>query len=143
MLPNTCGKQPLRVLLVDRSEETRDLFATLFVAMGHEVQTVTTVGEALYCLPKFQPDAVFTSIFLPDGSGFDLCQALRKIPQTADALIVAITGHQSPESDRLAYEAGFDHYLMKPVPLDTIVETMRTFASSRERRFSLGTVEAA
>jgi CheY-like chemotaxis protein len=43
----------LRVLLVDRSEETRDLFATLFVAMGHEIQTVTTVGEALYCLPLF------------------------------------------------------------------------------------------
>jgi CheY-like chemotaxis protein len=86
---------------------------------------------------------VFTSIFLPDGSGFDLCEALRKIPQTADALIVAITGHQSRDSARLAQEAGFDHYLMKPVPLDTIIETMRAFTSSRERRFSLSTDQAA
>ena len=143
MLPNTCGKQPLRVLLVDRSEETRDLFVSLFAAMGHEVQTATTVGEALYCLALFQPDAVFTSIFLPDGSGFDLCAALRKIPQTAGALIVAITGHQSPDSDRLAYEAGFDHYLVKPVALDTILETLGTLISSRETHLSSSILEAA
>ncbi|MET0981846.1 MAG: response regulator [Telluria sp.] len=118
----------MRVLLVDRSEETRELFATLFAGMGYEVQTVSTVGQALYCVPLFQPDAVFSAIFLPDGSGFDLCAALRRMPQTAGALIVAITGQQSPDSAQLAQEAGFDHYLVKPVKLDTILETMRAHA---------------
>jgi CheY-like chemotaxis protein len=112
----------VRVLLADRSEETRDLFATLLVGMGYEVQTVTTVGEALDCVPRFQPDAVFTAIFLPDGSGFELCAALRRMPETAGALIVAITGHQSPDAARLAQEAGFDHYLVKPVKLDIILD---------------------
>lgn len=143
MLPNTCRKQPLRILLVDRGEETRDLFSSLFAGMGHEVQTATTVGEALYCLALFQPDAVFTSIFLPDASGFDLCAALRKIPETADALIVAITGHQSPDSDRLAREAGFDDYLIKPVALDSILNTLRPRISSRETSFFSSTLEAA
>jgi CheY-like chemotaxis protein len=112
----------LRVLLVERSEETRDLFATLLVGIGYEVQTVTTVGEALDCVPQFQPNTVFTAIFLPDGSGFELCAALRRMPDTAGALIVAITGHQSPDAPRLAQEAGFDHYLVKPVKLDTILD---------------------
>ena len=126
MLPNTCGKQPLRVLLVDRSAETRDLFATLFVAMGYEVRTATSVGEALFHAPLFRPHAVFTSVLLPDGSGFDLCAALRKLPQTADALIIAITGHVAPDSAALAQEAGFDQYLVKPVGLPTILETMKS-----------------
>lgn len=129
MLPNTCGKQSLRILLVDRSEETRDLFATLFAGMGHEVQTVTTMGEALYCVSRFQPDAVFTSIFLDDGSGFDLCAALRKMPDMASALIVALTGYLAPDSARLAHESGFDHYLVKPVKLDTILETIHTLTA--------------
>ena len=125
MLPTTRGEQPFRVLLVDRSEETRDLFGALFTGMGYEVQTFTTGTEALAHAPLFRPHAVFTAIFLPDQSGFDLCRALRRVPATADALIVAITGHMSPDSVRLALAAGFDRYLVKPAPLESILETMR------------------
>lgn len=125
MLPTTRGKPPFRVLLVDRSEETRDLFATLFFSLGYEVKTVATGTEALASVPAFQPHAVFTSIFLPDQSGFDLCVALRKMPPTAMALIVAITGHMAPDAERLAREAGFDHYLVKPVKLDAILATLQ------------------
>lgn len=131
MLPNTGGKQPFRVLLVDRSEETRELFAALFAGMGYEVKAVTTHAEALLCASLFQPHAVFTAIYLPDGSGFDLCAALRKMPDTADALIVAITGYLSPDSSRLAQEAGFDRYLVKPVGLATILDTLQPIAGPR------------
>ena len=133
MLPKPCGKQPLRVLLVDRSEETRDLFTVLFAGMGHEVQTVTTVAAARQIAPLFRPDAVFSAIFLADGSGFDLCAALRAMPETADALIVAITGYVSPDASRLAQEAGFDHYLLKPVKLDTILATMDRLTGGKGR----------
>ena len=125
MLPTTRGEQPVRILLVDRSEETRDLFAVLFSAMGYEVRTLTTGVEALAHAPLFRPHAVFTAIFLPDQSGFDLCAALRRVPATANALIVAITGQMLPDSARLAQAAGFDRYLVKPVQLETILETMQ------------------
>ena len=124
MLPTTCGEQPFRVLLADRNEETRDLFAALFIGMGYEVRTVTTGTEALAWVPLFRPHAIFSAISLPDQSGFDLCVALRRMPETADALIVAITGFMSPDSARLAQEAGFDQYLVKPVKLEAILATM-------------------
>lgn len=133
MLPNTCGKQALRILLADRSEETRDLFTTLFAGMGHTVQTVTSVAEARRAASSFRPDAVFTAVFLPDGSGFDLCAALRSTPETATALIVAITGYLSPDSARLAQEAGFDDYLVKPVQLDTILATLDALTGGKAR----------
>lgn len=133
MLPNTCGKQPLRILLVDRSEETRDLFTTLFVGMGHEVQTVTTVADARHAVSAFRPDAVFTAIMLPDASGFDLCAALRKDRDTAPMLIVAITGYLSNDSAELAHAAGFDHYLVKPVKLDTILATLDALTGRADR----------
>ena len=124
MLPTTCGEQPFRILLADRSEETRDLFAALFLSMGYEVKTVTTGTEALAWALLFRPQAIFTAIHLADQSGFDLCAALRRMPQTANALIVAITGHLSPDCARLAREAGFDHYLVKPVKLEAILATL-------------------
>lgn len=75
--------------------------------------------------PLFRPHAVFTAILLPDQSGFDLCRLLRKMPDMAGALIVAITGHMGPDAARQAAEAGFDHYLVKPVNLDAILATLR------------------
>jgi CheY-like chemotaxis protein len=130
MLPTTCGEQPFRILLADRSEETRDLFAALFLSMGYGVKTVATGTEALAWAPLFRPHAIFTAIHLADQSGFDLCAALRRMPQTADVLIVAITGHLSRDCDRLAREAGFDHYLVKPVKLDAILATMGAVPNS-------------
>jgi CheY-like chemotaxis protein len=129
MLPMTHGEQPFRVLLVDRSEETRDIFAALFLNLGYEVRTVATATEALAWAPLFRPHAVFTAIFLPDQSGFDLCTLLRKMPHMATALIVAITGHMAPDAARLAAEVGFDHYLVKPVNLDAILATLRSAAA--------------
>jgi len=131
MLPSTSGEQPFRVLLVDRSEETRDLFAALFLSLGYEVKTVATGTEALAWASVFRPHAVFTAIFLPDQSGFDVCAALRKMPDMANALIVAITGHMAHDAAGLAREAGFDHYLVKPVQLDDILTTLLTIAPPR------------
>lgn len=131
MLPTTCGEQPFRVLLADRSEETRELFAALFLGLGHEVKTVASGADALAGASLFRPHAVFTAIHLPDQSGFDVCAALRRMPETADALIVAITGHKAPDSAELARAAGFDHYLVKPVKLDAILETMGALTGDR------------
>lgn len=73
----------------------------------------------------------FHPIVPPDESGFDPCGALRKIPETAGALIVAITSHLTADFTKLTQEVGFDHYLVKPVPLDTILETMHTLINAR------------
>lgn len=124
MLPKTCGEQPFRILLVDRSEETRDLFSVLFTGMGHDIRAVATGLEALAWAPSFRPHVVFTAIHLPDQSGFDLCAALRRLPETAEALIVAITGYKPPDRLEQAHAAGFDHYLIKPVKLETLLETL-------------------
>ena len=131
MLPTTRGEQPVRVLLVERSEETRDLFAALFTGMGYEVKTFTTGTEALAHAPLFRPHAIFSSIFLPDQSGYDLCAGMRRMPATANALIVAITGHTAPNAAQLAQAAGFDRYLVKPVKLETILETMQAIDGYR------------
>lgn len=123
----------MRVLLVDRSEETRDMFAALFLNLGYEVRAVATATEALAWAPLFRPHAVFTAILLPDQSGFDLCRLLRKMPHMAGALIVAITGHMGPDAARQAAEAGFDHYLVKPVNLDAILATLQAPRIQRAR----------
>ncbi|WP_168710000.1 response regulator [Massilia sp. Mn16-1_5] len=120
--------------MADRSEETRDLFAALFLSMGYEVKTVTTGTKALAWAPLFRPHAIFTAIHLPDQNGFELCAALRRMPQTANVLIVAITGHLARDCAQRARAAGFDHYLVKPVKLEAILATMGPWAAEPAAR---------
>ena len=46
------------------------------------------------------------------------------------AFIIALSGHYAPDSLRLAHEAGCDRFLVKPCPLDVLVETIEHFLGS-------------
>jgi CheY-like chemotaxis protein len=58
---------------------------------------------------------VLLDIGLPGMSGFRVARALRDMPETKDALLIAVTGYGQPEDRQRALEAGFDHHLTKPV----------------------------
>jgi CheY-like chemotaxis protein len=116
--------QPLRVLVVEDSNDVMELFCTVLATVGYDVKAVRTYDDALAIVPSYAPQVVFTSILIGHHNGFALCSALRQIPETADALIVAITGFGAAWSGD-AHEAGFDHYLVKPVALEKMLETMQ------------------
>ncbi len=124
MLSESYIDKGCRVLVVDRSMETRELFAQLLRVMGYEVKTAETGMEGLNYAANFLPSVVFSAIGLADQSGFQFCASLRNMPETEDILIVAITGHLEPSCIQLADEAGFDLYLIKPVSIETLLQTL-------------------
>lgn len=57
-------------------------------------------------------------------SRFDLCVELRKTPETADSLIIALSGLTYPGIEATAAEAGFDHYFLKPISMEMLMKTV-------------------
>lgn len=117
--------QSLRVLVVERNADVQSLFVDVLNARGYSSRGVTTGEEALALVPSFRPDVVFTSVFIFDVCGFGLCSQLRQMPATERALIVAVSGYDTPSSRDLARAVGFDKYLVKPVPLTDLLETLQ------------------
>lgn len=118
------AKQVLRVLIVDNFEETLELYSAVFASKGYSVRRAMTCAEALALVPAFRPNAIFTSIVGVDHSGLNLCGLLRRMPETVKALIVAVTSYGWPR-DNAEVMAGFDYFLVRPVELQSILETMR------------------
>jgi CheY-like chemotaxis protein len=58
---------------------------------------------------------VLLDIGLPGLNGFQVAQRLRERPQTKEVVLVAMTGYGQESDRRRAGEAGFDHFLVKPV----------------------------
>jgi two-component system CheB/CheR fusion protein len=104
-----------RVLIIDDNRDSTETLATLMRIWHHEVQTAHDGPSALATAKAFQPDVVFLDIGLPGMNGFEVAKNLRRLPDLPPMLLVALSGY-SQDGDRFqAHEAGFDHYLVKPV----------------------------
>jgi CheY-like chemotaxis protein len=119
---------PARILLVDDSLFTRTMLAAELRDIGFAVDAVGSLQEAHAAVAAQPPDIAIVDVFLEDGpSGLEVARTLRSNPSTALTFIIALSGHYAPDSLRLAHEAGCDRFLVKPCPVDVLVETIEHF----------------
>lgn len=105
----------LRVLIVDDNVDAAQMLAMLLEASGHQVLVEYGSHEALERAKAEVPDVCLLDIGLPQMDGNELAQHLRRWPETAKSVLIAVTGY-SQESDReRTRAAGFDYHLVKPV----------------------------
>ena len=96
----------------------------LLQSLGHQVHVEHDGHRALVRARKVSPDVLFLDIGLPNMDGYELAHRLRGMPETAEAMLVAVTGYGQPEDRDRAHEAGFDHHVVKPVKLETILRLL-------------------
>jgi signal transduction histidine kinase/DNA-binding response OmpR family regulator len=121
-----------RVLVVDDNCDAAESVAMYLGMLGHEVRTVNDGKEALACAPVYAPQVVVLDIGLPVIDGFEVARRLRQMPQTAHALLCAMTGYGSQADQRRADEAGFDRYFVKPTDPAALAATITQWRESVE-----------
>ncbi len=104
--------RPLRILVVDDHPDSGESFAELLRLMGHDARVAHSGAAALRTAAGFEPDVALLDLGLPDGDGFGLAGKLVSA-LTRRPVLVAVTGYSHLETR--AREAGFDHYMLKPV----------------------------
>lgn len=108
---------PLHIMVVDDNRDAALMLSMLLEAAGHRVTLAYGAMAALASARGAAPDVFLLDIGLPEMDGNTLARRLRAQPETATALLVAVTGY-GQDHDRVATRAaGFDHHLVKP--LDT------------------------
>lgn len=68
---------------------------------------------------------VLLDIGLPDIDGFQVARDIRCIETSHPIRLVAISGWGDEVSRARAFEAGFEHYLSKPVQLERLGELVK------------------
>ena len=121
----------LRLLVIDDNRDAAVVLSMLLEALGNEVHVEHDGQRALELARALSPDILFLDIGLPDMDGFELARRLRAMPETADAMLVAVTGYGQPEDKARSQLAGFDHHVVKPVYLDEIEQLLAGFRSTR------------
>ena len=118
------GTRGLKVLVVDDNVDAAQMLATLLEMNGYEVAVAYDGRSALATAVQAPPDVALLDIGLPDIDGHELARRLRAMPQTTQAMLVALTGYGQAEDRQRARNAGFDHHMAKPADLAKLLELL-------------------
>ena len=116
------GQQPRRrrLMVIDDNKDAAESMSMLLELWGHEVVCAYDGRTALEAAAKYHPDAVFLDIGLPGMDGYEIAERLRERPESARAVLIAITGYGQDEDRRRSRDAGIHHHLVKPVAPETL-----------------------
>ena len=104
--------KPLRILLVEDHQDTRQTLSRLLTHFGHDITMADSTQSALAMVDSNEYDVLLSDIGLPDGTGYDIISHAK---QKGSVKGVALTGFGSSEDIQRGKEAGFDYHLTKPV----------------------------
>jgi len=113
-----------RILLADDNVDFVNSIGALLTAMGHSVVITHNGADALAAAKRFCPDYAFLDIGLPQMSGYDLARSIRDLSCCTMTVMIAVTGWGQEKDRQLAFEAGFDHHMVKPVRFEQIEEIL-------------------
>jgi two-component system, cell cycle response regulator DivK len=113
-----------RILIVDDSKETREIYADYLSYFGYRVEGVSNAREALALARTLRPDVIILDLSLPGIDGYEATRRLRADTETSQARIVMLTGHLLRGSAVTARKAGADAFLTKPCLPEELLATI-------------------
>jgi CheY-like chemotaxis protein len=108
-------------MIVDDNHDAAQSLCSLLETKGHQVAVVGDAESALTTAGIEHVQAFILDIGLPNMNGYELARRLRGRPETASAVLIALTGYGQAHDRVLSKAAGFDHHFVKPN--DTLVLT--------------------
>ncbi len=112
-----------RVLIVDDDPELRVFLRTELELDGYSCAEASTGQQALTLARQEHWDLLLLDWSLPDFSGVELCQRLRRTDNSTPVLM--LTARDDVKERVEALDAGADDYLTKPFSLEELLARMR------------------
>jgi PAS domain S-box-containing protein len=117
---------PLRTVLYVEDNPANLKLVEQLMARRSDIRLLTAVNgtRGIDVARDSLPEVILMDINLPGISGIDVMKILRDDPATAHIPIVAISANAMPSDIKKGLEAGFLHYLTKPIILKEFMETV-------------------
>jgi two-component system, cell cycle response regulator DivK len=122
---------PMRVLLVEDTEDNRFMMRVLLEMSGYRVAEATNGAEAVRTAEHEKPELILMDLSLPLVDGLAATRRIRELPDLRNVPIIAVSAHDSADFHAEALAAGCDAYITKPIDF-TELEDLITRLVSRQ-----------
>src|SRR5260221_13886209 len=120
--------RPIRVLIADDHDDTREGYALYLEQQGMEVRTARDGLAALRIARRWKPDVAVLDLSMPRVTGDEVARAIRK-HRVKGVAIVVVSGYAA-FGERRALEAGADRYFTKPLLPHELATIVRELAGT-------------
>jgi CheY-like chemotaxis protein len=112
------------VLIIDDEIHIRRLTARVLEMAGYHVLEAASGTQALRLIEKTRPDVITCDIAMPGMDGFEVLQALKTQPATAEIPVIMLTAIGEEKNADQATALGAADYITKPFSSTNLIETI-------------------
>jgi signal transduction histidine kinase/DNA-binding response OmpR family regulator/methyl-accepting chemotaxis protein len=115
---------PLRILLAEDNAVNQKLALRLLEQMGYRADMVSNGVEAMESLERQIYDVILMDVQMPEMDGLKATRGIRKLTNTIQPHIIAMTANAMEGDREMCIEAGMNDYISKPIRVNELVEAL-------------------
>jgi two-component system cell cycle response regulator DivK len=118
-----------KVLIVEDNDLNMKLFNDLLVAHGYGTLQTRDGVEALALARQHHPDLILMDIQLPEISGLQVTQWIKKDDDLRMIPVIAVTAFAMKGDEEKIRDGGCEAYIAKPISVASFLKTVEQFLS--------------
>jgi len=118
-----------KVLIVEDNDLNMKLFNDLLVAHGYGTLQTRDGIEALALARLHHPDLILMDIQLPEVSGLQVTQWIKKDDDLCRIPVIAVTAFAMKGDEEKIRDGGCEAYIAKPISVASFIRTVERFLS--------------
>ncbi len=133
-------KKKNNLLIVDDLPKNIQILGRLLASADRNIAYALNGEDALRLLSENQFDLILLDIMMPGLNGFEVCEAIKQNPQTAEIPIIFLTARSEIDSIIKGFEVGAQDYITKPFnasELSARVKTQLELVNQRKQLIDL------
>lgn len=125
-----------RILVVENDRDEAEFLREFLQRRGIDVDVAKDGGQAQATFTMRQPDFVILDVMLPNVTGFEVCEQLKRINDSVPVMF--LTAIDMDDARDLARRVGADDYMTKPYDPDELIGRVQRIANDAWARTHLG-----
>jgi two-component system, OmpR family, alkaline phosphatase synthesis response regulator PhoP len=113
-----------RILIADDEEDIREITRSILVKEKYEVILAKDGNEALILAKEQKPDLAVFDFLMPGLNGVEVCQAMKKDPETAGIPVIIVTAY--PNQKEQGLQAGAVDFMSKEIDTIDLLSRVRS-----------------
>lgn len=122
-----------RIIYAEDDELVGELVQATLIDAGHAVGVVHNGRDAIEVVQQRRPDLVILDISMPEMTGSQVLDMIRRDPALYDIPVLMLTGRRSQVDEDIALKAGATEYLRKPFDPDQLAVTVDAMLAKAAR----------
>ena len=118
-----------RILVVEDDDDLRFLYEKALPHLGHEISTAMNTKEAIIYLTTDDFDAIILDINMPDAPGTKVLEFKKDDVRLRNVPVLVVSANEKYRTQ--AEELGAKYFLVKPVPLQDLIDAIKDVLPQR------------